>query len=303
MDMVTTYRAIGLALLVAAFLVMVWGFFEGRNVRIFAETLSRKHGMDVGEGRGFFDRQIHELQVRFTAVGVDITASELASIWIGVIIAPGAFIVAATGNIQFALVMAAIGACAPQLYLRTVNKSNARKFGQQLGTVLPMVASNLKSGLSLQQSLTTVANSMPNPIRDEFAHLGRDIDAGIPLDRALMAMAERTNNRDLAFFASAVKAQQATGGSLGDVVESVGATIRSREEIRQEIHSKTSQARATGALMIIMPPIMLAITCLTNSMYAEFYASPIGWIVIGVCALLEFIGYKVISKMADIQYE
>ena len=78
-----------------------------------------------------------------------------------------------------------------------------------------------------------------------------------------------------------------TGGSLADIVDSVGSTIQQRCEMRQMVRSRTSQARFTAILMVCVPPALGLVFYVGNDMYREFYSSAIGLVVIGICALLE----------------
>ena len=166
---------------------------------------------------------------------------------------------------------------------------------------MPLISANLRGGAMLSQAIRPVAENMDEPIKSEFEQLRRDMDRGMPVDKALDKLAERNKSADLKLFASAVRAQMRTGGSLADIVDSVGSTIQQRCEMRQMVRSRTSQARFTAILMVCVPPALGLVFYIGNDMYREFYSSAMGLVVIGICAVLEVLGYFIANKMLDIK--
>ena len=166
---------------------------------------------------------------------------------------------------------------------------------------MPLISANLRGGAMLSQAIRPVAENMDEPIKSEFEQLRRDMDRGMPVDKALDKLAERNKSADLKLFASAVRAQMRTGGSLADIVDSVGNTIQQRCEMRQMVRSRTSQARFTAILMVCVPPALGLVFYIGNDMYREFYSSAMGLVVIGICSMLEALGYSIANKMLDIK--
>ncbi|MFR3998792.1 MAG: type II secretion system F family protein [Paratractidigestivibacter faecalis] len=118
---------------------------------------------------------------------------------------------------------------------------------------MPLIASNLRAGSSVAQAIGPVAENMSDPIKSEFRRLTSDIRAGTPVPEALDKVADRTGSRDLRLFATAVDISQQTGGSLADITENVGQTVRARVEARKTIKSKTSLNRIESQIMVGLP--------------------------------------------------
>ena len=233
--------------------------------------------------------------------GVKISLNEFMSIWFACAAVPPLLGLVMGVDPAASLVLILPGTAGPIFALSVIKKRNEKKFEEMLGQTMPLIASNLRGGALLSQAIRPVAENMDDPIRSEFAILRRDMDRGMPVDKALDKMAERNNSSDLRLFASAVRAQMKTGGSLADIVDSVGNTIQQRCELRQMVRSKTSQAKFMAKLMVAVPPLLGLVFFFGNETYREFYTSAMGLLTIIACAILEAIGYFVANKMCDIQ--
>lgn len=233
--------------------------------------------------------------------GISMSAYELASIWVACCILPPLVAAVIDASFEIVIICALLGVFAPPLYLRVAKTRNQKRFEEMLGQTMPLIASNLKAGNSLNQAFRSVVTDMEQPISGEFRILCDDIDRGMPIGDALEKMADRNNSKDLKLFASAVRTQERTGGNLATIVNTVGETIRARVQIRQEINSKTSQGRATAIIMVLVPPLLTLSLFFSNEMYHDFYVSPMGLIVLAACALMELVGFFSARKICDIK--
>lgn len=260
----------------------VWHDEQGRAKKTLADTIERLE---------------HDLE----GSGIKLSGREIGSLWAAAIAIPP--LVAGILGTPFAmcLLLAVLGTIAPFIAVRALKGRNERRFEEMLGQALPLMASNLRGGMSIRQSILPVAQDMDEPIRSEFAILARDIGTGMPVADAVDKMAERNNNRDLKLLSSAVRAQQKTGGNLAAIVEQVGATVRERVSLRMEVRGKTSQGRATMWIMAVVPPVLLAALWTMNDMYAEFFGGPMGPLVLIACAVMEILGIVVTNKICKIE--
>lgn len=233
--------------------------------------------------------------------GVKLSLNEFMSIWAACTAVPPLLGVVMGMGAAAVMMLAISGAFIPLFVLSVRKKHSERRFEELLGQTMPLISANLRGGAMLSQAIRPVAENMDEPIRGEFDQLRRDMDRGMPIDKALDKMAERNNSADIKLFSSAVRAQMHTGGSLADIVDSVGNTIQKRCEMRQMVRSRTSQARFTAILMVCVPPALGLVFYLGNDMYREFYSSAIGLLVLGACAILEVLGYFIANKMLDIK--
>ncbi len=294
---------------------LVAGLFAIAVLSIAAELLldSHRQNLEAKRGQAAADaargkaklrplaRLRHDAMHALDSTGIHLTVTEFTTIWVACTVVPLLVMLIIGMGTAMALVAGVCGFAAPLIYAMGARRRNRRRFEEDLGQVLPLVASNLRAGLTPRQAMGSVAENLDEPIRGEFRLLNADIDRGVPLAEAIEAMAERTDSHDLVLLSAAVRAQSTTGGNLAEVVDSVGETIRARVDMRRMVRSRTAQGRATAVIMVLVPPILGLFLAFSNDMYMEFFLSPMGLIDIIACALFEIAGYAICMKMCDIK--
>ena len=209
----------------------------------------------------------------------------------------------ALGVGPLSLLLLPVSAAGFPVYLKIRRDSGKKKFEEQLGQAMPLIASNLRAGSSVAQAIGPVAENMSDPIKSEFRRLTSDIRAGTPVPEALDKVADRTGSRDLRLFATAVDISQQTGGSLADITENVGQTVRARVEARKTIKSKTSLNRIESQIMVGLPVFMMAALLAISPSHREFYSQPSGWALIALAVVLDALAYLMMRKMGDVKLD
>lgn len=121
---------------------------------------------------------------------------------------------------------------------------------------------------------------------------------GTPMTESLDSLADRVKSTDLKLFSTAVGIQSSQGGSIADITEQVGATIRSRSEIRQLIKARTAMANVSTLVMTGIPVLVFMAIMGISEMHREFYLSVSGMLVLGVCLVMNGLGWLVMKKMS-----
>ncbi len=116
-----------------------------------------------------------------------------------------------------------------------------------------MLVGGLKAGYGLSQAITVVADELPSPTATEFRRVLRAMHLGVPLPIALDDMASRVQSDDLDLVVTAIAVQSELGGNLAQVLDTIGETIRERIRILAEVRVLTSQQRATGYILALLP--------------------------------------------------
>lgn len=241
-----------------------------------------------------------ELERMAAQIGPSVSASELGAIWVGCALLPGLIgLVAGLG--AGSLMLNALGAASVPLYASSRKRRRKRQFEDQLGEVMPLIASNMRAGASVAAAITPVAEAMEEPVRGEFGRLAADVKSGTPLAEALETMAERNASKDLRLFAIAVRVSQQRGGSLAEITERVGETVRARTEMRRFVRAKTSLNRFEAYFLSGMPVFILLVLLMMSETHREFYATPAGWAVLAVCLVLDALGLSIMFKMGDLE--
>ena len=94
---------------------------------------------------------------------------------------------------------------------------------------------------------------LPAPISDEFRRVVQEMQIGIPMEVALANLLRRIPSEDLDFVITAINVQREVGGNLSEILDTISFTIRERVKIKGEIRVITSQVRASGTILALIP--------------------------------------------------
>jgi tight adherence protein B len=108
---------------------------------------------------------------------------------------------------------------------------------------------------------------------------------------------------------TAMNVQREVGGNLSEILETISHTIRERVRIKGEIRVLTSQVRSSGSLLSFMPIALgVFLFFVRNEYIGKFWDAElnskffyIGFVLLGVAAVLIVIGNVTINKIADIE--
>src|SRR5256712_4607672 len=201
------------------------------------------------------------------------------------------------------LVLAVIGYVLPSLYLRNRRGRRLRLFDAGLPRAMALIATSLKAGQSVAQSLPSVTDNAAAPVSDEFALARREIELGASVDSALNNMVKRIGSADLRLMVMVITIQRSVGGDLPAILATLADTMRQREEMRAEILAPTAQSRAS-ALIITLLPIAAALLLyfFVQDYFRPMLTNPIGWVMLVFAGFLLFLGNAIIPRLTAIAW-
>lgn len=190
----------------------------------------------------------------------------------------------------------------PFFWLALRKRKRRKAFIAQMPDALELIGRALRAGHGLASGLGMVAEEMPPPISFEFGRVFEEQNLGIPIEEALRGLAERMPAMDVRFFVTAVIVQRGTGGDLAEVLDKIGRLIRERFQILGQVHSLTAEGRLSGAVLLAMPPALLAFCYTTNPEYIKLlFTTPLGVKMLVVTGILQLVGAMVIKKIVTIK--
>ena len=231
-----------------------------------------------------------------------LSTTEAAQLWAVIAFAPSVFILA-MGSTAGAVAALPLGIAAFPIWVKSKRGAEQGLFEEQLGQAMPLIASNLRTGASIAQSVAPVAEHMDEPLKSEFAILERDLRNGRPIDQALDDMAMRTKSSNLRLYSTAVSVSQQTGGSLSEITERVGEAIRAKVKAKRSAEAKTSSARFEAKIVGFAPIVMLVLMSVASEMHRQIFMTPAGWACLGVGIALDIIGFMVLKQISNIRYD
>ncbi len=130
------------------------------------------------------------------------------------------------------------------------------------------------------------------PLGHELAETVRAIDLGVPIERALDELTQRSGSRDVELWVTAMQVHRATGGNLTSIVTSLAAQIKERAEMRAEIRALTAQGRLSGMVVAAAPiAFFLLLSVTAKEQMAVLYSTPTGLMLLAAGIALEAAGF------------
>ena len=216
------------------------------------------------------------------------------------------FVMGATGylllsSLVAALLLGTVGLMVPGFIIRILRTKRQVKLEEQLVAGIQMLASGVRAGLNLVQSMQMIARDAPNPMRQEFAHLVQEYEYGIPLDQAMHSAAVRVGSSDYQLLFAALHTHRERGGNLGETLDRIAESIREIQRLEGRVKTLTAQGRATARWLGAMPGVVMGILYLIEPEGVEMlFTETVGNILLAIVVVLNVIGFLWIRKTMDI---
>ena len=206
-------------------------------------------------------------------------------------------------NVFIGLLAAGVTVILSVLSLKVLGDRRKAKFGDQLGETLQLMAGTLRAGYGLLQAIDAVAKESPSPTAEEFRRIVVETRLGRELDEALQAMDKRIGSEDFSWVVQAINIHHEVGGDLAEVLDSVAGTIRERNQIRRQVKALSAEGKLSAVVLYVLPFGVAGFISLTNPSYlSPLVTEPIGWVMLGVGAVLLTLGGLWLRKVVKIVF-
>jgi tight adherence protein B len=200
----------------------------------------------------------------------------------------------------FTLLLFVLGFFLPTLWLKLKARKRQKAFGEQLPDTLIAMAASLKAGHSWNQAMETVIREGSEPTSREFGRVANEVRLGRPNDDAMQAMAERLGSIDFEFVVMSVNIQRQVGGSLADLLDQVGETVRQRQQFRRKVKALCAMGRMSAYTLVALPFVMaLAIFVMSPSYLAPLWSTSTGYLLVFGALTFICIGALILKKIVS----
>lgn len=190
----------------------------------------------------------------------------------------------------------------PHIVVSRWENKRTKKFMTILPDAIDLIIRGLRSGLPVTESVNTIRDEIPEPVRSVFADISQSVRIGVPFEDALMTAAKKLNLNEFNFFVISVSLQRETGGNLAEILENLSVTIRARAMMKLKIKAITSEARMSAYIVGALPfLVMLALSFMSPGYLAPLTDDVRGNIAAGVAAVMFMSGMGIMIKMAKFQ--
>lgn len=231
-----------------------------------------------------------DISPRVITAGTALTAAAL-----------GMLFYATLDHVAGGLLGAAVGIFLPHALIRALRRRRLAKLENQLVAGVQTLASGVRAGLNLVQSMALIARDGPAPLKQEFGHLLREYEYGISLDEAMNNAANRIGSSDFRLLFAALHTHRERGGDLGETLDRIAASIREIQRLEGRVKSLTAQGRATARALAAMPGVILGILYLIDPPgVVKLFIEPLGKLIIAGIILLNILGFLWIKKVVAV---
>lgn len=208
----------------------------------------------------------------------------------------------ARNSIITALLFAIVGVFIPPLVLRFRRGRRKRMLMLQLPDALLAMVNAVRSGLGLQQSLESCAETMPDPLGYELKRVVMEVRLGQGLREAIMHSSQRFDIAEWLIAVRGVRVQMRKGGSLASILGSAADVLRQRISLREDLSVETAQATASKYLLSGLPLALVAVLSFVSPSYmTPMFTNVLGLGVFALCGFSVGVAFYIIGRITDIE--
>jgi tight adherence protein B len=191
----------------------------------------------------------------------------------------------------------------PHFVVARLIRRRITAFNNQFPEAIDLMVRGLRAGLPIIETITVVAQEMPEPIRGEFRRIVDAVQVGQPFDESLWAAAKRIDSAEFRFFVVSLSIQRETGGNLTETLENLSDILRRRRQLYLKVKAVSSEARAGAWVIGVLPFLLGSGMYLINPQYMSplfhthdghtLLAVGLGGFAIGVVVLIKMVSFQI----------
>src|SRR5438270_13819761 len=159
----------------------------------------------------------------------------------------------------------------------------------------------LRAGLTFTQALDQVGRESNAPLRQEFGLFTKEVKLGVPVEEALVNMANRVGSEDLELVATSTNIARQLGGNMAEMFETIAATIRERFRLEGKIAALTSQGKLQGLIVSSLPLFVgLFLDWYRPDLIAPMFETAYGYLLVGAVVVLQAAGFVAIRRIVAV---
>ncbi|MDB5539796.1 MAG: TadB [Devosia sp.] len=207
-------------------------------------------------------------------------------------------------ELVYCLVFAVAGGyLLPRMYLGHRRKKYQNAFLDELPNAVEAIVRGVKSGLPLNDSMRLVAKEAKEPIKSDFQRVLDQQAVGKTIQEAVVTLYDRVPLAEVNFFIVVITVQAQAGGNLSEALGNLARVLRNRKKMKQKVKAMSSEAKASAGIIGSLPIIVAILVSLTTPTYLlPMIQTPIGNLMLGVAAILMFLGGFIMNRMIQFDF-
>ena len=242
------------------------------------------------------------LRRRLEQAGFSNTSPKKFWIICGVIAVIAALVCLITGQSKLVLALAIFvaGFGLPRWVLNFLTARRKKMFTKEFAGAIDVIVRSVRSGLPTNEALRIVARETPNPVGAEFTRLVDGLKVGITLEQGLKKMHESMPTAEVGFFSIVMTIQAKSGGNLSEALSNLAFVLRDRKRLDGKIRAMSSEAKASAGIIGSLPPVVMGLVWLTTPAYINLlFSEKAGNLMLAGCVFWMSIGILVMRQMIN----
>ena len=202
-----------------------------------------------------------------------------------------------------ALIVFVVGLGLPRWVLGFLTARRKKKFTENFANAIDVIVRSVKSGLPANEALRIVAREAPDPVGSEFNSLVESMKVGVTMEQALKRMMDSMPTPEVGFFAIVMTIQGKSGGNLSEALGNLAFVLRDRKRLQGKIKAMSSEAKASAMIIGALPPgVMMLVYITTPGYIMKLFTERAGNVMLVVCGIWMSMGIMVMRKMINFKH-
>ena len=174
---------------------------------------------------------------------------------------------------------------------------------EQLPDAIEHLARAVRAGQTIDQALTLVGETTPQPLGLEFRRCAAQLEMGLSVDAAVRALSRRVPVPEMRILASTFIVQRRAGGNLPATLERLAKVVRDRLSYFRQFRAATAGSRMSLFIVSFTGPFVAVYMLIYRpESFDLFFRSTLGLILFGTALTLYFVGLAVIYRLLRNKY-
>jgi len=186
---------------------------------------------------------------------------------------------------------AGLGGLLPMAY--TLQRYDRRRAVVQAALVqaISQLRDAIRSGLSMQEALASLARSGPESLRPEFTQLARELRLS-GLEAAVSTMREQLADPVFDVAAATLLLNDRLGGrNVSQVLDRLANATRAELRVQQELRAYQARTVLSARIIVAVPLVLLLVIRLLNPGYLDLFSTARGQLLMAACVVSAVVGY------------
>lgn len=198
-------------------------------------------------------------------------------------------------------VLAVVAAVVPYFLIRHLEAKRRFRLEVQLVDGLASMASGVRAGLNLVQSMQLLVQNQKGPIEQEFGQILREYEMGMDLNQAMRQASDRIGSQLYRLTFTAIEMHRLRGGDSGESMDRIAESIREIQRLEGKLDAITAQGRVQANMMAIMAIVIIVMMLVIFPDDTKMlFTQPQGRVILVVATGLIAAGYFWIKKIMQV---